>query len=204
MISRFTKKPITIEAFEFVDATLETMSSISEFMGEKKEIEFDGTSAEPKIKIETLEGPIYASIGDMIIKGIHGEFYPCKPDIFHKSYNEEGKEDKGEISDGYHTFNELYDFRKMYNATAFNAWAKEGLYDVHKSKCHSDGLPCFNGGWFIVMAVLPGGQVSNHYELKDWDLFQCPEEPFVKHHYDGHTAQDVLNRLEEVCLTPNK
>ena len=86
MISRFTKKPITIEAVEFVDATLATMSSISEFMGEKKEIEFDGTSAEPKIKIETLEGPIYASIGDMIIKGIHGEFYPCKPDIFEATY----------------------------------------------------------------------------------------------------------------------
>ena len=112
--------------------------------------------------------------------------------------NKETK-DMGEISDGYHTFNELYAFRKMYNAAAFNAWAKEGLYDVHKSKCHSDGLPCFGGGWFIVMAVLPSGQVSNHYQLEDWDLFQCIEEPFVKHHYDGHSAQDVLDRLEEVC-----
>ena len=196
---RYTKKPITIEAVEFTDTTLGTLDKLSDFMGEKKEIEFDDANAEPKIKINTLEGPMFGSIGDMIIKGIHGEFYACKPDIFHKSYDEEGNEDKGEISDGYHTFNELYEFRKMYNAAAFNAWVKEGLYDVHKSKCHSDGLPCFNGGWFIVMAVLPGGQVSNHYRLEDWDLFQCPEEPFVKHHYDGHGAQDVLNRLEEVC-----
>jgi hypothetical protein len=122
----------------------------------------------------------------------------------------------GEISDGYHTFNELYDFRKMYNAALFNEWAKQKVrnpkwasednqpvnlpkYDVHKSKCHSDGLPCFGGGWFIVMAVLPSGQVSNHYEMKDWDLFQIPETDFVKYPYDGHTAQDVLSRLEEVC-----
>jgi hypothetical protein len=204
MISRFTKKPITIEAVEFVDATLATMDNISEFMGEKKEIEFDGTSVEPKIKIETLEGPIYASVGDFIIKGIHGEFYPCKPDIFFKSYDREGLEDRGELSDGYHTFNELYDFRKMYNAAAFNAWAKEGLYDVHKSIRHSDGIECFGGGWFIVMAMLPGGQISNHYKMEDWDLFQVPEVEIVKHSYDGHTAKDVLKRLEEVCLTPNK
>jgi hypothetical protein len=198
MTNRFTKKPITIEAMCFDDVSLKKLDELSEFVGEKLEL-FAEDIKNPKIQIQTLEGPIYASLGDMIIKGIHGEFYPCKPDIFHKSYNEEGKEDKGEISDGYHTFNELYAFRKMYNAAAFNAWAKEGLYDVHKSKCHSDGLPCFGGGWFIVMAVLPGGQVSNHYQLEDWDLFQCPEEPFVKHHYDGHSAQDVLNRLEEVC-----
>jgi hypothetical protein len=114
--------------------------------------------------------------------------------------NKETK-DMGEISDGYHTFNELYDFRKMYNAALFNQWNTYDvpLYDVHKSKCHSDGLPCFGGGWFIVMAILPSGQISNHYEMKDWDLFQIPETDFVKYPYDGHTAQDVLNRLEEVC-----
>lgn len=38
------------------------------------------------IKIETLEGVMDASIGDWIIKGVNGEFYPCKPDIFEKTY----------------------------------------------------------------------------------------------------------------------
>jgi hypothetical protein len=199
MVNRFTKKPITIEAIEFKDSTLGTLDAISEFMDQQQEITFDDHSLEPKIKIETLEGPIFASIGDMIIKGIHGEFYPCKPDIFHKSYDKEGLKDMGEVSDGYHTFNELYDFRKMYNAAAFNAWAKEGLYDVHKSIRHSDGTLCFGGGWFIVMAVLPGGQISNHYKMEDWDLFQCEEVEIVKKSYDGHTAKDVLKRLEEVC-----
>jgi hypothetical protein len=199
---RYTKKPITIEAIQFTDATLGTLDAISEFMEQEQEIVFDDNTADPKIKIQTLEGPIFASIGDMIIKGIHGEFYPCKPDIFNKSYDKEGLVDKGEISDGYHTFNELYDFRKMYNAAAFNAWAKEGLYDVHKSIRHSDGTLCFGGGWFIVMAVLPGGQISNHYKMEDWDLFQCEEVEIVKQSYDGHSAKDVLRRLEEVCLTP--
>ena len=58
----------------------------------------------------------------------------------------------GEFSDGYHTFNELYDYRMLYNAALFNEWVKQGLYDVHKAKRHSDGEECFGGGWFIVQA----------------------------------------------------
>ena len=42
----------------------------------------------PYIKIETLEGTMKASVGDYIIKGVNGEFYPCKPDIFEKTYEE--------------------------------------------------------------------------------------------------------------------
>lgn len=101
----------------------------------------------------------------------------------------------GKISDGYHTFNELYEFRKLYNAALFNEWANQGKYNVHKSTRHHDGEACFGGGWFIVMATLPTGQISNHYEMKDWDLFDC--DVFVNaEEFDGHTAQDVLDRLE--------
>ena len=100
----------------------------------------------------------------------------------------------GETSDGYHTFNELYEFRKLYNAGLFNEWAKQGLFNVHKSWKHSDGEKCFGGGWFIVTATLPAGQISNHYEEADWDLFQC-EERELADVWDGHTAQDVAKRL---------
>jgi len=99
--------------------------------------------------------------------------------------------DKGEISDGYHTFNELYDFRKMYNAALVNT----GVYESCKSIKHSDGLLCFGGGWFIVMMDLPTGQISNHYEMKDWDLFKCKEVDLPPV-FDGHTNQDVLDRLK--------
>lgn len=109
-------------------------------------------------------------------------------------------EDKGNISDGYHTFNELYEYRLLYNASMFNELAKQGLYDVHKSKRHSDGEECFGGGWFIVQAQLPTGQISNHYEMKDWDLFQIPEKEKANI-WDGHTPQDVAKRLREFLIS---
>lgn len=100
-------------------------------------------------------------------------------------------------SDGYHTFKELYEFRKVYNAALFNEWAKTGKYHVHKSVRHSDGELCFGGGWFIVVAELYTGQISNHYKMEDWDLFKIPalERAFS---FDGHTSQDVIDRLKRL------
>ena len=117
------------------------------------------------------------------------------------------------ISDGYHTFEELYEFRKMYNAALFNEWAsnmaanprwaKEDSqpvylpkYDVHKSWRHNDGELCFGGGWFIVVAKLPTGLISNHYKAEDWDLFRIPEAEKARYEFDGHTSKDVLDRLK--------
>jgi len=105
-------------------------------------------------------------------------------------------QDKGEISDGYHTFNELYYYRMLYNAAFFNMLPKEL---VHKSKRHHDGEECFGGGWFIVIANLPTGQISNHYELKDWELFQIPEKE-VADKWDGHTPQEAAERLHKYLL----
>ena len=102
------------------------------------------------------------------------------------------EQDMGEVSDGYHTFNELYYYRMLYNAAFFNLLPKSW---VHKSKRHHTGEECFGGGWFIVMANLPTGQISNHYELKNWDLFQVPEKEFADE-WDGHTPQEVAERLK--------
>lgn len=134
-------------------------------------------------------------------------------------FKEAGGYENG-ISDGHHTFDELYQFRLMYNAALFNEWAStwyeiqklenEGhwvtydkgadvpKYDVHKSWKHYDGEDCFGGGWFIVVAMLPSGQISNHYKKEHWDLFKIPEEPKAKYEWDGHTPQDVLNRLKDL------
>lgn len=108
-------------------------------------------------------------------------------------------ENKGEIRDGYHSFDELYDFRKVYNAALFNEWAAQGKYNVEKSKRHNDGELCFGGGWFIVVATLPTGQISNHYKLEDWDLFKCNEVEKQSESWDGHSPMDVLDRLTDVC-----
>lgn len=104
--------------------------------------------------------------------------------------------DKGEISDGYHTFNELYYYRMLYNAAFFNSLPKDW---VHKSKKHHDGEECFGGGWFIVMANLPTGQISNHYELKNWDLFQIPEKE-IADEWDGHTPGEAAERIHKFLL----
>ncbi|MCK9327304.1 MAG: hypothetical protein M0P69_17560 [Bacteroidales bacterium] len=107
------------------------------------------------------------------------------------------KSKKG-VSDGWHTFGELYEYRKVYNALLLNEWARQGKYDVHKSKKHNDGEPCFDGEHFIVVAILPTGQISNHYKLKDWNLFHVTVTEKAKYPFDGHTPQDVLQRMYEI------
>ena len=96
----------------------------------------------------------------------------------------------GEASDGYHTFNELYDFRREYNAALVNS----GVWKAHKSYRHHSGELCFGGGWFIVIIETPFGQISNHYENQYWDEFHCEEKEFADK-WDGHTEKDVIARL---------
>jgi len=112
-------------------------------------------------------------------------------------YKKETQLDTDLISDGYHTFGELYEFRKTFNVLLFNQWSEEKKYDIHKSFRHSDGEWCFDGEYFIVVAELPTGQISFHYELKDWNLFKVPEK-VIPNEFDGHTPQDVLERLKQL------
>lgn len=105
-------------------------------------------------------------------------------------------------SDGYHTFKELYEYRLLYNAAFFNEIEIIPRFKVHKSKRHFDGDKCFGGGWFVVMAELPTGQISNHYELKDWDLFQCQEVERANE-WDKHTPQDVAKRIRDFITPTN-
>jgi hypothetical protein len=95
MIKKYIKKPIKIEAiqlkedniievFDFLDgANYKETKSAEELEDFSKAILEQGY-----IEIETLEGMIKASFGDYIIKGIKGEFYPCKSDIFQATYEE--------------------------------------------------------------------------------------------------------------------
>jgi hypothetical protein len=104
----------------------------------------------------------------------------------------------GSISDGYHTFDELYEYRMLYHAWACKAWVQAG-YRVIKSHKHHDGSPAFDG--FIVQAELPAGQVSNHYDNQYWDLFDVYEVERADE-WDGHTpriaAQRLMDSLKQV------
>lgn len=108
--------------------------------------------------------------------------------------------DFGEVSDGYHTFNEYEEFRMLYNAALFNHWALHDPYgpdhyDVHKSRLHYDGSHPFNNPhMFVVRAQLPTGQISNHYHLDHWDLFKIPERERAGE-WDGHSTRDAADRL---------
>lgn len=94
--------------------------------------------------------------------------------------------------DKYHTMDELYRYRALYNAAAAHAWHGAGI-DVMKSRKHHDGESW--PGLFIVTAQLPTGQVSNHYRDNLWDLFDIPEVDMAPP-YDGHTPEIAAARLE--------
>ena len=79
MIKKYRKKPVTIEAIQWNG---ENLSEIDEFTESKVK------NHESVLIIPTLEGDMYASLSDYIIKGVNGEFYPCKPNIFAKTYEE--------------------------------------------------------------------------------------------------------------------
>lgn len=81
---KYRKKPVVIEAIQFKD-NADTIQIISEFLDSGFCVDYSEPQ-KPVIKIATLEGVMAANVGDYIIKGVKGEFYPCKPDIFEKTY----------------------------------------------------------------------------------------------------------------------
>lgn len=78
----FTKKPVTIEAIQWTGLNC---AEIANFAGSAISI----ILFNQPLKVTTLEGCHIASINDWIIKGVKGEFYPCKPDIFEMTYEME-------------------------------------------------------------------------------------------------------------------
>ena len=82
----FKKKPVVITAIQWDGNNLE---EIETWIGRelRQQRSYDGKEV-VYLLIPTLESPHEASRGDWIIKGIEGEFYPCKPDIFKKTYDE--------------------------------------------------------------------------------------------------------------------
>ena len=81
---RYRKKPVIIEAMQW-DGAWESIPKIKEFspdIFERTDLDFKRNY----LYVKTLEGEHIVSPGDFIIKGIKGEFYPCKPDIFEATY----------------------------------------------------------------------------------------------------------------------
>ena len=83
MMPKYTKKPVTIEAVQW---TGKNRTEILNFCTDGY-VSYPNADDKPEFKIQTLEGLMTATVGDYIIKGIKGEFYPCKEDIFLETYN---------------------------------------------------------------------------------------------------------------------
>lgn len=81
---KYRKKPVVIEAKQFYDDAV-SFIELRNFMNCELVISYKEPN-NPKLQIATLEGVMEASVGDYIIQGVNGEFYPCKPDIFNKTY----------------------------------------------------------------------------------------------------------------------
>jgi len=84
MVKKYRKKPVVIESIQFIP---ENDREIHEWLSCKHNFGLNLADT-PYLKIQTLEGDMIVSRKDWIIKGINGEFYPCKPDIFEQTYEE--------------------------------------------------------------------------------------------------------------------
>lgn len=80
------KKPVVIEAWEFTKKALDSNDSWVRLYRNEIHLTSQYAGEVLYIEIDTLEGTMRADLGDFIIKGVQGEFYPCKPDIFEKTY----------------------------------------------------------------------------------------------------------------------
>lgn len=105
--------------------------------------------------------------------------------------------DASQISDGYHTFAELYEHRHALCLALMRSMPQHWWF----SRRHADGEPCFGGNdWFIVGADLPGlddASVTYHLPMRLWDAAQATgaQELPKGSPWDGHSAQDVVDRF---------
>jgi hypothetical protein len=102
----------------------------------------------------------------------------------------------GSVSDGYHSFDELYDHRCLLFLAVQDLWCDTPGCDDNrcawKSRWHHDDTGF--EGWFIAGLTLPQGQISYHIPEKFWDHCRARELERAPE-WDGHTSQDVLERL---------
>lgn len=85
MIKKARKKPVEIEFIHFTDR--EKGQEIIDWMDDVDSCMLQGMNGNPFIYIATLEGSLKADINDYVVRGVHGEFYAVKPDIFRKTYD---------------------------------------------------------------------------------------------------------------------
>ena len=128
-MQKFVKKPVVIEAYQF-DGNIRSIDNFP--ISEVGKFKVSSENGQYCLTIPTLEGDMKALPGDWIIKGVNGEYYPCKPDVFEKSYNVV-EDNNGILSEGEKrvrtTFNvlslETVDIAKQLMAEAINLLSRD-------------------------------------------------------------------------------
>lgn len=161
-MTRFArKKPVTIECMKFNG--FKNLDEVKRFCGDSANTFADVERGTEELYIKTLEGCRHASEGDIIIKGVNGEFYPCKPDIFEKTY-EFVDAPEAEPTDFVHSFSWALDRLKEGKRIHRSGWNGKGMFAVLQ-KGYPDGIPC-------------NKQTAEAWGLNEGDLFRC--EPYMQ------------------------
>lgn len=134
-MNRYVKKPIAIEAVKWKGFNND---EIKDFAGDSVKIEViregdddNGIPHSVDCSIETLEGVMKANVGDYIIKGVNGEFYPCKQDIFEKTYD---KVDDSSVM----CFGDAIEVLKQGGTVRRSGWNGKGLMVFKQVPAHVD------------------------------------------------------------------
>lgn len=134
-MNRYVKKPIAIEAVKWKGFNND---EIKDFAGDSVKIEViregdadNGIPPSVDCSIETLEGVMKANVGDYIIKGVNGEFYPCKQDIFEKTYD---KADHSSVM----CFGDAIEVLKQGGTVRRSGWNGKGLMVFKQVPAHID------------------------------------------------------------------
>lgn len=143
-------------------------------------------------RVEIIPVPIHMSFPNFHIMCTECSDYPLMQcdSLYQIRVNWNARCINGNTSDGYHTFNELYHHRAILFAVVC------GLYldKTWKSKQHSDGTMFTN--MFIVGIETPKGQATYHYDIDPyWDIFSKIKEVERAPIWDGHTAQEAIERI---------
>ena len=163
---KYRKKPVVIEAIKW---TGKNVRDVFNFLTNYQKSELTPTLEEETFRIDpcnggcqtgnliikTLEGEHIASIGDWIIKGIQGEFYPCKPDIFEATYT---------IVSDYFNFGWAIEAAKSGAKISRQGWNGKGMFVVYQK-----GYP---------QGIASNKQTAQAWGMKEGDLFRC--EPYLQ------------------------
>src|SRR3990172_663989 len=109
--------------------------------------------------------------------------------------------DPGTVSDGYHTFNELYEHRSLLFCALSQQVNSERCWKYKNKWIDGEVKPCHDG-WFVACIHLDAGQVSCHMQTEYWSSFRGVDLDRPPAH-DGHTSSDVILRLKDFCKFPS-